>query len=177
MPGLPQNQPKPRRHDSRKNEALPALSARRFLCDVMLGRLARWLRAAGYGTLLANGDDSDWSLLAQAQEEHRILLTRDRRFMEPTGALEHVLMIDNDGVADQAHELKRQLGLDWFHARFSRRIIDNVPLRRATAVEAGAVRSRVRARGGAFFACPECGRLFWAGDHHSRMHRRLRARN
>ncbi len=174
MPGLPRNQSKPRHHGSDKSEAPIASSVPRFLCDMMLARLARWLRAAGYDTLLANGDQSDRSLLAQAQKEHRILITRDGKFMERKGAREHVLLIDRDGVADQAQQLKRHLGLDWLHAPFSRCVIDNALLRRATAVEAGAVPSRVRARGGSVFACPDCGRLYWAGDHHSRMHQRLK---
>ena len=51
----------------------------RFLCDEMLVRLARLLRAAGYDTYLASGGEPDANLLRIAREEGRMLLTRDKR--------------------------------------------------------------------------------------------------
>ncbi len=45
----------------------------RFLCDEMLGRLCRYLRAAGYDALLANGGRGDAELLRQCLEEGRYL--------------------------------------------------------------------------------------------------------
>jgi len=41
----------------------------RFLCDEMLGRLCRYLRAAGYDALLANNGRSDRELLRQCHEQ------------------------------------------------------------------------------------------------------------
>src|SRR4030067_3505687 len=49
----------------------------RFLCDEMLGRLCRYLRAAGYDALFANGGRSDGELLRQCREEERYFLTQD----------------------------------------------------------------------------------------------------
>ena len=56
----------------------------RFLCDAMLGDLAKWLRAAGYDTYYARQgtDVSDRSLTRKALEEGRILLTSDGGFLE-----------------------------------------------------------------------------------------------
>ena len=51
----------------------------RFLCDEMLVRLARLLRAAGYDTSLATDGEADAALLRLARDEGRILLTRDKR--------------------------------------------------------------------------------------------------
>src|SRR5207245_5307383 len=48
----------------------------RFVADVMLGRLARWLRALGYDTAYVR-DASDRQLLGLALREDRRLLTRD----------------------------------------------------------------------------------------------------
>src|SRR5262249_61457977 len=47
-----------------------------FACDVMLGALARWLRAAGYDAWWSNAID-DWDLVRLAQREGRILLSAD----------------------------------------------------------------------------------------------------
>ena len=51
----------------------------RFLCDAMLGGLAKWLRAAGYDAYYAREgtDVSDRTLTAKALEEGRVLLTSD----------------------------------------------------------------------------------------------------
>jgi len=57
-----------------------------FLCDEMLGRLCRYLRAAGYDALLANGGRSDADLLRQCGEEGRYFLTQDRLVQEHKAA-------------------------------------------------------------------------------------------
>ena len=51
----------------------------KFLCDAMLGGLAKWLRAAGYDAYYAREgtDVSDRTLTAKALEEGRVLLTSD----------------------------------------------------------------------------------------------------
>ena len=54
----------------------------RFLCDEMLGRLCRYLRAAGYDALLANGGRGDGELLRQCREEGRYFLTQDQLVQE-----------------------------------------------------------------------------------------------
>ncbi|HEX2739944.1 MAG TPA: DUF5615 family PIN-like protein, partial [Rubrobacter sp.] len=56
----------------------------RFLCDAMLGGLAKWLRAAGYNAYYAREgtDVSDAALTRKALEESRVLLTSDGGFLE-----------------------------------------------------------------------------------------------
>ena len=51
----------------------------RFLCDEMLARLCRYLRAAGYDAALASDGIRDRVLLQQCQAEARRFLTLDRR--------------------------------------------------------------------------------------------------
>ena len=51
----------------------------RFLCDEMLRGLGRWLRAAGYDTVIAGGGIPDRALAARCAEEDRVLLTKDRQ--------------------------------------------------------------------------------------------------
>jgi len=161
----PQPAPEPTR-------GLPA--GQRFLCDAMLGRLARWLRAAGYDTTLAKGHEIDRDLVRAAIAEERFLLTLDRDFLEHRAARRHVLVLSGKDVSAQARELKRSAGIDWLFKPFTRCVVDNAPLRAADAGERATLPPRVRVRGGAVSACPLCARVYWSGDHHARMRDRLR---
>ena len=50
----------------------------KFLCDQMLGTLAKWLRVYGFDTFYANHEMNDNDLLKIAKEEKRVLITRDK---------------------------------------------------------------------------------------------------
>jgi uncharacterized protein with PIN domain len=143
----------------------------RWLCDEMLGRLARLLRAAGHDTALAHAGAPDAELLAQALAEDRILLTRDRRLAEAAGG--HGLLLTPDRPSDQARELAALRPVDWRLAPFTRCVMDNAPLRPATQEEFAAMPAKVRALPGPFNACPACGRLYWPGSHVKRMLEKL----
>jgi uncharacterized protein with PIN domain len=143
----------------------------RFLCDEMLVRLARLLRAAGYDTYLASGGETDAALLRVAREEGRIVLTRDRRLA--AAASPESVLIDGRGVEREAESLSRNVVLDWDFAPFSRCVMDNARLREATAQEVARMPQQARALGGPYRACPACGRLYWPGSHVRRMSARL----
>ena len=143
----------------------------RFLCDEMLVRLARLLRAAGYDTYLASGGQPDRDLLHIAAEEARILLTRDKRLAE---AAPESVLIEGRGVEEEAQSLSRGVVLDWDFAPFTRCVMDNARLREASLEEIDRMPSEAQARPGPFRACPACGRLYWPGSHVRRMDARLK---
>lgn len=142
----------------------------RFLCDEMLVRLARLLRAAGYDTYLASGGEPDAGLLKIARQEGRILLTRDKRLA--AAAAESVL-VEGRGVEAEAECLSRNVLLDWEFAPFTRCVIDNAHLREATLEEIDRMPPTAQAGRGPFRACPSCGRLYWPGSHVRRVGARL----
>ena len=142
----------------------------RFLCDEMLVRLARLLRAAGYDTYLASGGEPDRDLLHIALEEGRILLTRDKRLAE---AAPESVLIEGRGVEEEARSLARGVVLDWDFAPFTRCVMDNARLREATAEEIARMPRTAQAMPGPFRACPACRRLYWPGSHVERMGARL----
>jgi uncharacterized protein len=143
----------------------------RFLCDEMLVRLARLLRAAGYDTYLASGGEKDAALLHIAREEGRIVLTRDRRLAE--AAEPESVLIDGRGAEAEAQSLSRNVVLDWDFAPFTRCVMDNARLRDASEAEIGRMPKQAQALPGPFRACPACGRLYWPGSHVRRMSERL----
>jgi uncharacterized protein with PIN domain len=140
--------------------------------DEMLAALARWLRAAGYDAALAPPSAPDRSLIDQARAEGRVLVSRDRALVGAAEGVRAVLLPDG-GLDRQAAALGRALGLDWRRAPFTRCMMDNTPLRPATAGEIAAMPETSRSRPGPFRACPRCGRLFWPGSHVRRMSERL----
>ncbi len=145
----------------------------RLLCDEMLGRLARYLRAAGHDTALASGGTQDRDLLQRARDEHRRFLTCDRRIAEHKAAAGIALILPRGSLDASAAALTAALGVDWLHAPFTRCLVDNEPLvPRAASHEARVPRDVPvpEAR-----HCPACGRIYWAGSHHRRMRARLAA--
>ena len=142
----------------------------RFLCDEMLGRLARLLRAAGYDTYLAAHGEPDAALLRVAEREGRILVTRDKRL---AAAAPESVLIQGLGVEAEARCLTREVVMDWDFAPFTRCVVDNAHLRDATEAEIARMPRQARALPGPFRACPACGRLYWPGSHVRRMTAKL----
>ena len=150
----------------------------RLLCDEMLTRLGRWLRAAGYDTEIAEGGRPDRALVVRCAAEGRLLLTRDRHLAElATLRRVPVLRLFEATVEEQARVLRSALGVDWQYAPFTRCVLDNTPLAPAPPEMAAQVPPDSRAAGGPLRRCPECDRLYWPGGHVRRMQARLAAWN
>lgn len=145
--------------------------APRFLCDEMLGRLARYLRAAGYDTLLARHGLPDRAWVALARREHRWLLTCDRGVDEHLAARGLAIVLPRGDLAEAARTLVLRCDVDWLHAPFTRCLVDNTRL----GSMPDAIASRLPADVGAARWCPDCGRAYWAGSHYRRMQARLAA--
>lgn len=143
----------------------------RFLCDEMLVRLARLLRAAGYDTYLAADGEPDSALLKIAVGEGRILVTKDKRLA--ASAPESVL-VSGWTAEQEARSLSKAVVLDWDYAPFTRCVMDNARLREATAEEIASMPGRAQDGPGPFRACPACHRLYWPGSHVRRMGERLK---
>ena len=142
----------------------------RFVADVMLGRLARWLRALGYDTLYFR-DAPDRRLLAVALSEGRRLLTRDVALARR--ARDAGLLVRTERLDAQIEEVARACGLAG--RRPLSRCLECNGLLAATAPEA--VRGRVPpytfATQREFWTCAGCGRVYWAGTHVPGIRRRL----
>ena len=143
----------------------------RFLCDEMLLRLARLLRAAGYDTYLAHDGQKDAELLRIARDENRVLVTRDKRLAAQ--AHPRAVVVLGRGAHAEAESLTAAVPIDWTLAPFTRCVVDNALLREATALEVAAMPEQARLRPGPFRACPACGRAYWPGSHVKRLGERL----
>jgi len=148
---------------------------RRLICDEMLARLARWLRAAGYDTQLVGEGVNDRDLMAQVLADNLLVLSRDRKLLERRGATSRVFLIHSGRINEQVREITRPLGIDWLKAPFSRCLVDNHPLRPARAEEIADFPWPRETVSGPFLNCPQCRRLYWDGGHTRRMRGKLEA--
>jgi uncharacterized protein len=148
----------------------------RFLCDAMLGGLAKWLRAAGYDTYYAREgtDVSDRSLTQKALEEGRVLLTSDGGFLERKPVRDGnvgFLMVPYVPIEEQLRMVVERFALS---RRESRCMECNGEL---SVAPPGAVEHRVPPGVAGyheeFFLCAGCGRVFWHGSHWGRISGRL----
>ena len=145
----------------------------RFLCDEMLLRLGRWLRASGYDTVIAEAGQPDRALVEQACHEGRWLLTLDRKMAEFRRAKDCVVLLTGNDVPTQVEALGRHLPVDWLHAPFSRCLVCNGVLQAADPARLAEVPEFSRESLDALYACSECHRLYWHGSHVRRMRANL----
>jgi len=145
----------------------------RFLCDEMLGRLCRYLRAAGYDTLFANNGHQDRDLLRQCHEEGRYFLTQDQLVREHKAARDIALILPQGDTDQLAAVLGARFQLDWLSHAFTRCLQDNTLLLAANTTAAARVPQDARRPDEPLTVCPACGRVYWRGSHYKRMHARL----
>jgi len=139
----------------------------------MLQRLGRWLRAAGYDTVIATDAEPDYYLLRQAIEQDRLLVTRDRELSQHRSARDNVILLDCDSLEECAEELSRQVDIDWHHNPFTRCMVCNTLMSDATPEQLQNAPEDIRASTDAVFYCPECKQVFWDGSHVKRMQHHL----
>ena len=145
---------------------------RRFAADAHLGRLARYLRFAGFDTLWDNAwKDAD--LVAVAADQGRVILTRDRDLLMHKAVTSGCYVRDKDTLAQLA-DVAHRYALDFSHPASGRCLECNLPLR---GVAKDAVIGRLPPRTGAvfdeFWYCDGCQRVYWRGSHWKRMRRTI----
>ncbi|MBI2821312.1 MAG: Mut7-C RNAse domain-containing protein [Acidobacteria bacterium] len=151
------------------NAGLSPLPA--FAADVMLGRLARWLRAAGLDVYYDN-HASDDQLVRVFLDEKRWIVTRDRRLVRRR-ILRRAISIESEILEAQLAEFfdKTRLILDRGALRPFSRCIDCNALLQPVALELARARvpPYVFQQHRVFKICPACDKLFWAGTHKDRI--------
>lgn len=148
-------------------------AAPRFLCDEMLGHLCRYLRAAGYDTLLADNGRADRDLLQLCQNEGRYFLTLDSLVMEHKAAAEVAVLLPRGDLDNHAAALTARFKLDWLGNAFTRCLLDNSPLEEANEATRLQAPPDMRELEEPLRRCPICGRVYWRGSHYRRMRARL----
>jgi len=138
----------------------------RLIADVMLGRLAKWLRLLGYDTRYSNSAD-DVTLLRIAQAEDRALLTRDRALSRRRGV--RAIWIESQDLPAPFPQVQAAIG-PTPDGGLTRCAVCNARLEPTDKADVQArVPPYVFQTQGEFRRCPQCDRIYWPATHVERM--------
>jgi uncharacterized protein len=137
----------------------------RFVADVMLGRLARWLRILGNDTCYNPAWD-DAHIIRIARAESRILLTRDRELARRSVA--SLTLIKSEQLDEQLGQLQHEFRINCKSE--PRCPICNSQLQPITKEEAwDQVPLYAFIDNQTFSRCLGCGRFYWPGSQWRRI--------
>jgi hypothetical protein len=143
----------------------------KFIADVMLGKLARWLRVLGIDVAYSNQLTDD-EILEIAESEDRIILTRDVPFAARTKHRQCTL-IRSDHYPVQIRQVLDTFNIKKF-AVFSRCLECNTPLQDVDKEEVfEKIPPFVYLTQDRFAVCPTCKRVYWHGTHANEMLKRI----
>jgi len=144
-----------------------------FLADAHLGGLARFLRMLGFDTVHRNAFH-DLEIRRLADEEGRIVLTRDRELLKCREIRRgcYVRALKPEG---QLREVAARYGLAALARPFTLCLHCNLPLAALDKdAVAGRVPENVLSTHQAFSCCGGCRRVYWPGSHYERMRSALK---
>jgi len=138
----------------------------RFILDVHLGRLARYLRLLGFDSLYRN-DLRDDEIVAIAAGEGRVILTRDIGILK-NRSVTHGYWLRSQIAREQLREVFLRFDLAGSARPLTRCMACNAPLAaRSRESVRGRVAGRTFEQYDEFCECEGCGRLYWKGSHYA----------
>lgn len=139
---------------------------RRFVLDVNLGKLARWLRLLGFDARYRN-DFSDAEVARISAEEDRIALTRDRALLHQK-IIRHGYWVRADEPSRQVREVAARYGLASRVQPFHRCLECNGLIAVVEKEEVlHLLEPRTKRYYETFFRCSGCGKVYWKGSHYA----------
>lgn len=152
-------------HAVARPQVLPA-DARGFVLDVHLGSLARRLRIVGVDTAYRN-DVNDAELVDQANSEHRVLLTRDRRLLMRR-SLWQAAYVRGDHPDEQLADVIDRFALEltpWTRCTACNGMLQQVNKSEVSHL----LRPGTRRTYTTFARCDACEKIYWRGAHSRRL--------
>jgi uncharacterized protein len=140
----------------------------RFILDVHLGKLCRYLRLLGFDTLYRNNYD-DPEIIEIAGQQNRIILTRDLGILK-VKTFTHGYWLRSDNPRIQLDEVIGRFNLYNLIKPFNRCIKCNGAI---SAVNKEDILDQLKPLTKQFFnhfyQCNDCGNIFWEGSHFDKM--------
>ncbi len=136
----------------------------KFILDVHLGKLARYLRLLGFDTIY-NNQYEDSVIRDLARAEHRIILTRDVELLKHK-KVTHGYWVRETNPEKQAVEILRKFDLQKNIIPFSRCLVCNGKL---MSVNKKMIIQDLQPKTikyyQAFYQCHHCHKIYWEGSH------------
>ncbi len=144
----------------------------RFIADSNLGKLSQYLRLLGFDCLYRN--DYEGAEVADiALQQHRVVLTRDRRLLQRK-IITHGYFLRSDQPKTQVGEVLERLDLFDDTAPFTRCVNCNGTLLEIDKQEVlDRLEPLTRQHYDDFKICDDCGQIFWPGSHFERANKLL----
>lgn len=142
----------------------------KFLCDQMLGTLAKWLRVLGFDTFYANNTTTDDGLLQIAKSEKRTIISRDKELIT-RGKKKNLTTIEitSTYLDEQLNQVLKLIHIDEQYV-LSRCTLCNTILKaiEKNQVE-GKVPEKVFENNDKFWFCKKCDKYYWKGSHYEKI--------
>ena len=144
------------------------LRGMRFVVDINLGKLTRYLRLLGFDAVQdATFDDDD--LVRISVDQGRVLLTKDRPLLK-RAAVTHGYFVRSIQPRDQIVEVARRFDLAGAIEPFARCMACNGHIEPVSKAEIDHLLEPLTRRYfDEFRRCSSCERVFWRGSHHQRL--------
>ena len=146
----------------------------KFLCDQMLGTLAKWLRIYGFDTFFVNSEMDDAKLMEITKKENRILITRDRNLIQ-SARRENLKTIEikTTDINEQISTVLDDIKIDKTKV-LSRCILCNTEVEEIKKEDIKAkVPKRVFDNNEKFWFCKKCNKIYWKGTHYEKMFEKI----
>ena len=140
----------------------------KFILDVHLGRLSKYLRILGFDAYYRN-DCRDRRIVDLSIKENRIILTRDKELLKIKEVMRGY-WVRHTEPEKQLAEILDHFNLYNLAAPFSRCICCNSIIELKSKKELDKkICPKILSRFDEFHFCPKCGKLYWKGSHYKRM--------
>jgi len=140
----------------------------KFICDVHLGKLAKYLRMMGFDVHYKN-DLSDDEIVENSLNQRRAILTKDRGILKRNNVT-HGYFVRSTKVEEQVKEIIKRFDLRKSIKEFTRCLECNSELIKVAKEKiSGNLPPKVNQLQEEFFSCSGCGKLYWKGTHHQKM--------
>lgn len=139
----------------------------KFICDRMLGKLCRLMRACGIDTLYSNHEAT---AIIEARRANRILVTRNTQLSNKA----NIYYVKSQGSLNQLKDIIEHFSLHDKLQLFTRCLECNCLLQ---TIDKETVKGKVPyytyKTFQKFALCPECQRVYWPGSHYENMKKEI----
>ncbi len=145
----------------------------RFVLDVHLGKLARYLRLCGFDTLYDNRYE-DHTIVEMSGQQNRIILTRDIGILKYS-TVQHGYWLRSDNPGQQLREVIQRFDLKDQIRLFSRCMECNGTIEQVDKQQvAPFLLEGTKKYYDRFYRCRQCGKVYWEGSHYQQMVQQIR---